>query len=435
MADPVLVPSAPTISQPAQPDRPYQSNQSNQPNAPVDTSPGLEQVQRAFDRVLPEIKTRPSQPKEAPTEPVTPPETPVTPTPEIKPPPSEEHKIPSFLEDALKLGDDQEKQKAETRNAPEPDEEFPEDLPVEQKQSRIKGLRDAYKTLKEEVKKLKETPNRDPAEQQRLAWLENQNKQMAEALSRVGVEHSQEFQQNIIRPLTGAWNEAAKIVRDSGGDPQELAKAMSLNGRAQFEALDNLFEGMPESARAEAHDALRTYRRYEEARRTAVANAPKTLEALQARETERQYKELTRQRQDMSGMFDRALTRLRDEAKVEVFRTTDDPSGKWWNDQQETLIKQGRDLFLENTDMDKVALACLLAPAADAYRKLFIKSQQQLGKLQKMFKERIGNEPNLSESSGNAGSFTPESQLKEDLKKPFTDVFLREFHKSRSQGR
>ena len=418
MADPVIVPPVPTIIQPS-------------PNGAVDTSPGIEQVQRAFDKVLPEVRTRPStqKPPEAPAEPVAPVEKPVEPPPEVKPPPSEEHKIPSFLEDALKL----DPSKEQKPKAPEPDEEWPEELPVEQKQSRVKGLRDAYKMLKEEVKKLKETPHRDPAEQQRLSWLENQNKQMAEVLSRVGVEHSAEFQQNVMRPLTASWNEAAKIVRDAGGDPQELAKAMSLNGRAQFEALDSIFEGIPESAKMEAHDALRNYRRYEEARRAAVANAPKTLEALKARETERQYQELTKQRQDMSGMFDRALTRLRDEAKVEVFKTTDDPDGKWWNEQAERLVTQGRNLFLENTDMDKVALACLLAPAADAYRQLFVRSQQQLTKLQKMFRERIGNEPNLSESSGNAQSFAPESQLKEDLKKPFTDVFLREFHRSRGR--
>ena len=419
MAEPQIVPPVPTITQPS-------------PNGPVDTSPGMEQVQKAFDRAYPDIKpsVERSQSKEAPPEPVAPAEAPKEPPPEVKPPqPPEEHKIPSFLEEALKLDPGKEKAPKE----PEPDEEWPEELPVEQKQSRVKGLRDAYKALKDEVKKLKENPQRDPAEQQRLSWLENQNKQMAETLSRVGVEHSAEFQQNIMRPLTGAWNEAARIVRDSGGDPQELAKAMTLNGRAQFEALDNIFEGIPESAKAEAHDALRVYRRYEEARRAAVANAPKTLEALKARETERQYQELTKQRQDMSGMFDRALTRLRDEAKVEVFKTTDDPEGKWWNEQAERLVTQGRNLFLENTDMDKVALACLLAPAADAYRQLFVRSQQQLTKLQKMFKERIGNEPNLSESSGNANSFAPESQLKEDLKKPFTDVFLREFHRSRGR--
>jgi hypothetical protein len=120
---------------------------------------------------------------------------------------------------------------------------------------------------------------------------------------------------------------------------------------------------------------------------------------------------------------------------VEVFLRTNDPEGKWWNDQAEQLEQQGRELFLENTDMDKVALACLLAPTADAYRKLFIKSQKKLGELQKIINERMGGEPNLSESGGNSGNLMPDSQMKEDLKKPFADVFLREFHKSQARAR
>ena len=190
--------------------------------------------------------------------------------------------------------------------------EWPEELPPEERKSRIKGLRDAYKSLKEEVKQLKAMPHRDPAEQQRLAWLENQNKQMAEVLTRFGVEQSAEFQQNIMGPLHASWNEAARIVRDAGGDPQALAKAMSLTGKTQLEALDEIFAEMPESAKTEAHDALRMYRRYEDARRNAIANAPKTMETLRARETERQYAEVNKQRENMKCMFDRALHKLRD---------------------------------------------------------------------------------------------------------------------------
>lgn len=394
----------------------------------MDLSPGMEQVQRAFDAAYPDIKkpAAPASSTPAPPEPQPQPE----PQPEPKPPPeTTEHKLPSFLEDALKL---------ETPPAPpvpDPDADFPDDLPQEQKQSRIKGLRDAYKKLKGEVETLRRQPNRDSVEQQRLQWLEQQNRQMSEVLSRVGVEHSAEFQQKIIAPLTGSWNEAVKIVAEAGADPQQLAAAMSLQGRAQFEALDQLFAEMPESAKTEAHDALRTYRRYEEARQRAVANAPKTLENLRAHENQRQYHELQQQRGQMSQMFDRALTRLRDEAKVEVFMKTDEPDGKWWNDQGEQLIQQGRQLFLENTDMDKVALACLLAPTADAYRKLFIKSQQKVSELNKIIRERLGNEPTLSESSGNAGSLTPDGQMQEDLKKPFSQVFLREFHKAQARNR
>lgn len=348
-----------------------------------------------------------------------------------KPPESTEHKLPSFLEEALRL----EPSQPQAPPPPDPEADFPDDLPPEQKQSRIKGLRDAYKQLKQEVVQLRNQPSRDPAEQQRLHFLEQQNRQMSEVLTRVGVEHSAEFQQKIIAPLTGAWNEAVRIVQEAGADPNQLATAMSLQGRSQFEALDQLFAEMPESAKTEANDALRTYRRYEEARQRAVANAPKTLETIRERETQRQYHEMRQQRGQMEQMFDRALTVLRDEAKVEVFMKTDEPNGKWWNDQNDQLIKQGRELFLQNTDMNKVALACLLAPTADAYRKLFIKSQQQLAQANKIIRERIGGEPNLSESAGNAGNLTPDAQFQDDLKKPFSQVFLREFHRARAGQR
>ena len=412
MPEPTIVPPTPTVTQP--------------PPGVVDNSPGMDAVQRAFDSAYPDLNPKKTAaPIEAP--PQLPVETPPATPPESAPKAPEELKIPSFLQDALKPD------ATPAPSVPEPDADFPDDLPPEQKQSRIKGLREAYKKLKTEAENLRNQPQRDPQEQQRMAWLEGQNKAMAEMLSRVGVEQSAEFHQNIIQPLTVAWNEAARIVRDAGGDPQELAKVMSMSGKAQFEGLDMLFQDMPESAKMEAHDALRSYRRYEDLRRRAVADAPKTLEGIKNRETQRQYQELTAQRQEMGNMFERAVARLRDEAKVEVFQKTNDPEGKWWNDQSEQLIAQGRSLFLENTDLDRVALACLLAPAADTYRKLFLTAQKKVGDLQKIINDRLGGEPNLSESAGS--SFTAESQMKDDLKKPFADVFLREFHKAQSRGR
>jgi hypothetical protein len=428
MAEPTILPPVPILTQPSH---------------PGDDSPGLEQVQRAFDRAYPDrtptraVEPPPASPApqapqapQAPTTETPPPETPPPPPPEPTKP-VEEHKIPSFLEEALKL-----EPRAEPKPpAPEPESEWAEDIAPEERKSRIKGLRDAYKNLKKEVETLRERPNRDPLETQKLAYLEGQNRQMSEMLSRVGVEHSAEFQQQILVPLTAHWNEAARIVRDAGADPNDLAKAMTLSGRSQFEALDTLFSDLPESARAQAHDALRSYRRFEDARRNAVANAPQTLEHLHKREVERQYQEVSKQRDDMKGMFERALSRLRDEAKVEVFQHTQEPDGKWWNDQADQMVEAGRNLFLENTDLDKVAFACLLAPAADAYRKLFIQSQKKISELQQIIKDKIGNEPVLSESSGNAGNQLPEQQLKEDLKRPFADVFLREFHKAQGRNR
>jgi hypothetical protein len=401
--------------------------------------PTAQSIQEAFDRAVPEVKKPSAQtpaPPEAPPQPKPAPEPPVETPPTTEPQPRpEETDVPSFLEQALR-GTEDRGQRAEVKDQKE--EEWPEELPQfktsEEAKERYRKWREAHKGLRAELEAARMRPSTDPQQAARLEMLEAQNKQYQDVMSRLGVEHSQEFQQQIMRPLYASWSEAARIVQQSGGDPQELAKAMALNGKAQFEALDNLFMEMPESAKTEAHDALRVYRRYEDARRAAIANAPQALDGIRRRESERQLGEINRQREDMKGIFENAIKTLRD-GKLEVLLKTDLPEGKWWNEQGEQIVQAARNLYLENTDMNKVAIACLLAPTAEVFRNLWINSQKKIGQLQKIINERIGNEPNLSESSGANAMPQSEAQFKEDLKKPFHEIFLREFHRQQAQNR
>jgi len=432
MPDPI-VPPTPTVYQP--------STGPVTPPTQADNSPGIEQVQAIFDRVMPPAKgesVTPPPVKEVPPPkpPDTPPlaepvEPPKEPKPEVKPP--TEHKLPSFLEEALK-GEEAPK----PPSAP-PEDEWPEELPQfktpEESKTRYKNWRKSYNTLKEELKKAREIPPQNAEQQNRLAFLEGQNREMAAVLTRFGVEQSAEFQNNIMRPLYASWNEAARIVKESGANPEDLAKAMSLSGKPRFEALDTLFSEMPESAKAEVHDALRHYTRFDEARKQALANAPATFEGIRKRELERQYQEVGKQREQMKGFFDTALRRLRDDAQLEIFQKSTDPEATWWNEQGDRLIAAAQDLYMENTDMNRVAVACLLAPAADVYRKLWMAAQKKAIDLQKVIDDRFGNEPTLSESPGNAANLVPEKQMQEDLKRPFSEVFLREFHKAQARSR
>lgn len=420
MPDPVLVPATPTIGQPPTPN--------------ASDSAVAESIQRNFDRLMPSKDKAPppaaaAPPPAAPPE-VTPPPPPAEAQPPAETPKPDEVDVPSFLADALR-GDEPPKPAT-----PSGEEEWPEELPTfkssEEAKARYKKWREAHKAMRSELEHARQRPSSDPEQQQKLQTLEAQNRQMQETLSRFGVEHSAEFQQNIMTPLTAAWSEAARIVHESGGDVNALGKAMSLSGRAQFEALDEIFGGMPESARAEANDALRAYRRFEEARQAYLKNAPAAFEAIQKRETERQLQNMEKQREGMKGVFERAIQSLRDN-KLEVLMRTELPEGEWWNKQADQIVEQARTLLLDNTDMNKVAVACLLAPAAEAYRRLWLNSQKKIGQLNRVIKERLGNEPNLSESGG-PGNVTPNEQFEADLKQPFDKVFLREFHRQQAKG-
>ena len=427
-SEPAIIPPVPTITQ---------------PSGPVDDSPGLEEVQRAFDRAYPWKGESPKpstpeptqQPPETPSEPIAPTEAPPETAPEApvpEPKAAPEHKLPSFLEESLKVNVSQ-----APPAAPAADE-FPEELPTfkssEESKTNWKRLRENYQRLKEENKKLSSRPALDEAAAARLQTLETHNKQMSETLTRFGVEQSAEFQQNVIRPLQASWYEAARIVQESGRDPQDLARAMSQKGKAQFEALDELFEGMPESAKAEAHDAIRSYRRFEDVRQQALAKAPQTFQEIRKRELEREYQSVNQQRAEMANMFTDAIRTLRDDAKVEVFRTTNEPEAAWWNDQAKAVEDQGRQLYLDNTDMKRMAYACALAPLADVYRKLWLTERAAKQKVEGTLKDRFGAEPSLSESSGGS-DHSPPAQMAADLKRPFSEVFLREFHRAQAGNR
>jgi hypothetical protein len=136
----------------------------------------------------------------------------------------------------------------------------------------------------------------------------------------------------------------------------------------------------------------------------------------------------------MGVLFDTAVSKLRDEAKLEVLQRSNDPNDEWWNEQGDNSLALSRELYLENTDMGKMAMACVLAPFTDVYRKLWYAALQRADKAEKVLSEKFGSEPTISESSGNQVTPGATPSLQEDLKKPITEVFLREFHKQRGLG-
>src|SRR5215475_10162539 len=180
MAEPTLVPPTPTI------------NQGDSPEVVAET---LKNVQSIFDKVAPAIKGEPTPPAPVapPVEPAKPPpEAPVVqeppsqaPPPEAPPAAPEPQKLPSFIEEALRVG--------EPVSAPAPAEEmFPEAPPEfrtpEERTQRYKAWREEFNRMKAENKELRARPAMDESTSQRLMMLETQNKEMSAALDRAGVE-------------------------------------------------------------------------------------------------------------------------------------------------------------------------------------------------------------------------------------------------------
>jgi hypothetical protein len=430
MPEPTIVPPTPTI------------NQGSDPAAAADAALG-QSVQTIFDRIMPPASPKASQdesvppppPQEPPKPPPPVPIEPPVPTEPVPPPtqiptsPEPERKLPSFIEQALKV------EPAEAPAAPV--DELPENLehlPPEEHKQRWQKFRGAFNALKEENKTLKNRPPVDEPTKARLDYLENENKGLTNRLNQFSIETNQDFQKNVIQPMQGAWYKAAKTMQEAGGDPAALAKAMSVSGLAQYQALDEILSDLPESAKAEVNGALTAYRQLDEVRRHALADAPRTIQELNKRNMERQMEAISKQKTEMGVLFDEAVRKLRDEAGVEVLRRSDDPESQWWNQQGDEMIQTARALYLDNADLGRMAMACVLAPMADTYRKLWFQERDARLKAEGTLKQKFGAEPSLSESGG-AVPVQGATAMRDDLKRPFDQVFLDKFHELQRQGR
>src|SRR5262252_2590567 len=314
-SEPQIVPGTPTINQGA--------NVSElNTDTPAERAATEKNVLDIFDRVLPAkgpkaVAPTPTPPTPTPAPTPAPVPTPTPPTPEPVPTPTEipargePLKTPSFIEAQLRG--------TEAPPAPVSEDDIPENPPEfktpEERTSFYRNWRERYNKQKSELKTLRERPTADP---ERLKYLEGENKTLNERLSQLGVEQNAEFQRTILQPMHNAWNAAARIVKDAGGNPQELAKAMNLTGQAHYEAMDEIYSGMPESAKMEAQQAVQAYRHFAQQRALALKDAPKTQAELRKRELERNYAFIQNQKKEMGVLFDNAVATLRDEAKLEV---------------------------------------------------------------------------------------------------------------------
>ena len=220
MADPVLVPQTPVI---------------NQGDSPEEIQRVGENIQKIFDKVAPKMKGAATEPaQEKPPQPSTVPSAQPVPEPQkTEEPPKEAptqaplstpepSRIPSFIEEALRV---ESSQPAEPK--PPVVDELPEEPPTfktpEESKQNWRQFREKYNAQKKELESLKNRPAVDPQLNEKVTYLENLTKQQQLALTQAGVERHQEFQARILAPMNAAWQEAAGWSRKAAVTPDLAA--------------------------------------------------------------------------------------------------------------------------------------------------------------------------------------------------------------------
>jgi Skp family chaperone for outer membrane proteins len=259
----------------------------------------------------------------------------------------------------------------------------------------------------------------DETTTKRIAELEIKNKQYEEFFQRQSIENHPAFVQQVIRPMQAAYSDAQRIISEAGGDTAALDRAIALGGKAHYDAMDEILSGLPESAKGELTATMRDYSRYAKQRQSALANAPQVAEDMRRQDEARQLQYLTQHKEQLSKKFDDVLKHTRDVVGFELLRKSDNPGDSQWNQMVDNIVEYGRGLALENQDEVKMLQASILAPAAITLRDLWLKAEKRASTAEKELSALRNSEPSMS-SSGAPSNGTPS---KDDLKKPFKDLF------------
>jgi hypothetical protein len=280
--------------------------------------------------------------------------------------------LPSFL-----TGD---KPKAEEPPQPPPgDPDLPP--PTGKESVGMKQLRTAYENLKKqqqakeaEFKAQLEAATKSPEQSEyaaRLEQLEKQNKEYAEAFDRVQLESRPAFQQEFVVKRQQLVSDAHGILKDSNVDPAQWDKAMALTGTARSEALDLIYEYLPRSAQNELGAIQHSVRSLDARRDSVLANHQQVNKQLLEQEQQQRFQAHKEQEKQTLQILDMAETDLIDRMGIEVYKKSDDPNHKKWNESIERMKADAKKILLEVDDPAVMDRAALLAPAAIQFRYLY----------------------------------------------------------------
>lgn len=372
----------------------------------------------AFDKAFPSTaeKKEEAVPSEAPKA--------ETPEPAKAPEPAKiptaGDELPSFLTG--------ETPKAEEIPPPPSDPDIPP--PTGKESVGMKQLRTAYENLKKqqqtkeaEFKAQLEAASKPPEQTEtatKMAELEKQNQEMLAAFERISLEHRPKFQQEFVLKRQELVGDAHNILKDANVDPVQWDKAMALTGTARTEALDLIYEYLPRSAQNELGSIQHAVRSLDARKQAALDNYKQNNQQFIEEENRQRFEQQKVHEKNTLQLLDMAEQDLVDRMGIEVYKKSDNPEHKKWNEAVDRMKADARKILLEVDDPSVMARASLLAPAAIQFRYLYHTFRDLYLEEKKKNNAVSAAEPSLK-SKGDA----PPSE--EDSKLSFAEAVARQF--------
>ncbi len=353
-----------------------------------------------------------SEPTPASESATSPPETP-TPTPPATPAQDE---LPDFLTGK------------KTEEPPKPVEpEIPAEKPKES--VGMKQLRTAYEGLKKQIaekeagytaqiEELKKAPATAPDAEATITQLKKQVEELSGAVERSAIEFHPAFRAEFVDKRAALVNDAHEILKEAKSDPTQWDRAMALTGAARTEALEAIYDELPRAVTSELGSAAREIRSLDSRRDAYLADRKGLHERLQQDNLRQQHEQMKQYEKSTLEMMAAAEKDLIDRMGIEVYKTSDNPEHKKWNESVERMKADARKIMLETTDPSVMARAAYLAPAAIQYRYLYHVMRDRWQDAENRLKAIEKSEPD-AKTKGEPSTF-------EDDKLSFADAVARQ---------
>lgn len=274
-------------------------------------------------------------------------------------------------------------------------------------------LKTKAKTYEKEVGEHKAKINELNGRLGQLAKLEakikerdNQIAEMSALVERANVEAHPDFRKKYVEGRDALVDRAKRIVADAGGEGNDIALALSLQGKARVEAIEK------------AAGELSTF---QQGRLAKVIDELESLDAEAAEKRARSgdsWKEIQKEQQERAAREQEEFTARaikdyetvkRDMAReLEVLREVD--GYEWWNEQRKKIVENADRFFQQNDDVREAGKAAIWKEAGPVYRDLYMderkhseKIEKELADTKKALEEAYGGSPRAAGALGDGG--------------------------------
>lgn len=285
----------------------------------------------------------------------------------------------------------------------------------------MKQLRTAYENLKKQsqtkeqefnarLDELSKAPPTTPDADATIKHLESQVQELSAGLERSAIEFHPAFRAEFVDKRERLVNDAHQILGDAKVEPAQWDRAMSLTGAARTEALEAIYEELPRSTASELGAAAREIRSLDSQKDAFLADRKGLRQRLEQENVRAQRAALQQHEKSTLEMLDMAEKDLIDRMGLEVYKKSDNPEHKKWNDSVERMKVDARKLLLETTDPSVMARAALMAPAAIQYRYLYHTMKERWQEAEKKLQAIEKAEP-IVETKGDTSSSPGDEKL------------------------